>query len=78
MDLETVHQTFDPVEAHALKEQLDAAGIPCSLINEASSSMFGPNPDTTIRLVVPEGEVEAAKKVIAEFLKDIAEPSETK
>ena len=77
MDLETVHQTFDPVEAHALKEQIDAAGIPCSLINEAPSSMLGPTPDTAIRLVVAESDLEAAKKVIDEFLKDVGEPQET-
>lgn len=74
MKLETAHQTFDPIEAGALREMLEEAGIYCAEVNE-TPGMFGPTPDTAIRLLVPEDDLERARQLIEEYLASASDES---
>lgn len=64
MDLVTVFETTDVMEAELLKSRLDAAGIHC-LITRENDPMSGAFPT---RLQVGESDVDAAKELINEDL----------
>lgn len=68
MKLELVLETLDPVEANAVKEQLETAGIPVALMNETSTSALGQNPDSAARIMVPAEDLPRAQKLVRTFL----------